>query len=244
MSTEMAIDWRDWAARWERQQNGGLPGREVRFRVMLDLVARHGTRVSGAGEGALRLLDLCAGPGSISARALARFPAATVVAAEIDPWTVEMGRRTVGQDYPGQITWLEADLRRDGWDADLAPGSFDAILSATAVHWFQPEDQLRLYRRLAALLADGGLFLNADHFPVGTPTLDPWRGRCLTPRKRRTSPARAARTGTPTGTRPVPSRPSPIYWRNATGASVSASPRPTRPLPSTARRCWPRASKR
>jgi SAM-dependent methyltransferase len=167
MSIETAIDWRAWATRWERQQNGGLPGREDRFRLMLDLVARQ------RGHGALRLLDLCCGPGSISARALARFPEASVVAAEIDPWTVEMGRQTVGHDYPGRITWLEADLRHDGWDADLAPGSFDAVLSATAVHWFQPEDQLRLYRRLAALLAEGGLFLNADHFPTGAPTLDP-----------------------------------------------------------------------
>lgn len=167
MSIATAIDWRAWAARWERQQNGGLPGREERFRLMLDFVARR------RGEGALRLLDLCCGPGSISARALARFPQATVVAAEIDPWTVEMGRQTVERDHPGRITWLEADLRRDDWDTDLAPGTFDAVLSATAVHWFQPEDQLRLYRRLAALLAPGGLFLNADHFPTGAPTLDP-----------------------------------------------------------------------
>lgn len=167
MDTVTAIDWRAWAARWERQQNGGLPGREERFRLMLDVVARQ------RGDGALRFLDLCCGPGSISARALARFPQASTVATDIDAWTVEMGRQTVGRDYPGRIEWLEADLRRDGWDVDLAPGSFDAVLTATAIHWFQPEDQLRLYRRLAALLAEGGLFLNADHFPTGAPTLDP-----------------------------------------------------------------------
>lgn len=167
MGTETAINWRDWAARWERQQNGGLPGREERFRLMLDVVGKQ------RGGGALRLLDLCCGPGSIGARALARFPQASVVATDIDAWTVEMGRQTVGRDYPGRITWLEADLRQDGWDADLEPGSFDAVLTATAVHWFQPEDQVRLYRQLAALLAEGGLFLNADHFPTGAPTLDP-----------------------------------------------------------------------
>lgn len=145
-----AIDWRDWAARWERQQNGGLPRREERFRLTLDVVARQ------RGVGAPRLLDLCCGPGSISARALARFPQASVVAIDIDPWLVEIGRQTVGRDHSDRVAWLEADLRRDGWDTDLAPDSFDAVLTATAVHWFQPEDQLRLYRQVAALLAKGG----------------------------------------------------------------------------------------
>ncbi len=51
-----------------------MPDREERFSFMLNYVARRGTRVSGSGEGALRVVDLCCGPGSISARLLQRFP--------------------------------------------------------------------------------------------------------------------------------------------------------------------------
>lgn len=91
---------------------------------------------------------------------------------DLDPWLVEMGRRTVGREFPGRVEWREADLRRDDWMADLDPGSFDAVLTATALHWFQPEDLADLYRQLAGLLAEGGLFLNADHYPVGVATLD------------------------------------------------------------------------
>ena len=143
-----------------------MPDREERFTTMLDYVARQ------RGDGPLRILDLCCGPGSISARTLQRFPQATVLAVDIDPWLVEMGRQTVERDWPGRIAWLEADLRRDDWTADLAPGSFDAIMSATALHWIQPEDLIGVYRRLAGLLAEGGAFLNADLLVTGSPTID------------------------------------------------------------------------
>lgn len=166
MSTPTQIDWRAWAARWDRQQECYLPDREERFAFMFDYVARQ------RGAGALRVLDLCCGPGSISARLLQRFPEATSLAVDIDPWLVEMGRQTVERDFPGRIEWREADLRRDDWIADLAPGSFDAILSSTALHWIQPEDLIGVYRHLAGLLAEGGLFLNADLLITGSPTLD------------------------------------------------------------------------
>lgn len=166
VKTDTAIDWRAWMGRWDRQQGGYLPDREERFALMLDYVARQ------RGEGPLRLLDLCCGPGSISARALARFPEATVVAVDLDPWLLTLGRETFGRDWPGRITWVEGDLRDDGWLADLAPDSFDAVLSATALHWFHAAELVPVYQKVAGLLAAGGIFLNADHFPLGEPTLD------------------------------------------------------------------------
>jgi SAM-dependent methyltransferase len=158
------VDWPAWVERWDRQQAASLIGREERFHLMLDLVERQ------RGSGALRLLDLCCGCGSISARALRRFPAATVLAVDLDPLLLEMGRRTIGA--AGAVEWREADLRRAEWAADLTPGSFDAILTATALHWFQADALVRLFGTLAPLLAEGGLFLNADHLPVGAPGLD------------------------------------------------------------------------
>ena len=82
MSAELALDWREWATRRERQQNGGLPGRERRCRLMLGVVEKQ------RGDRAIRLLDLCCGPGPSGARALARFPLAPVAATDIDAWTV------------------------------------------------------------------------------------------------------------------------------------------------------------
>lgn len=165
-STATGIDWQSWMGRWDRQQEGYLPDREERFALQLDYVARQ------RGDGPLRLLDLCCGPGSIGARALRRFPAATIVAIDLDPWLLELGRQTVGREWPNRIAWREADLRDPAWLADLAPGSFDAVLSSTALHWFHAEELTAIYRGLATLLAEGGIFLNADHMVSGAPTLD------------------------------------------------------------------------
>lgn len=163
---ENGIDWRGWMTRWDKQQEGYLPDREERFALMLDYVARQ------RGDGPLRLLDLCCGPGSISARALRRFPQATVVAVDLDPWLLALGRETVGRDWPQRITWQEADLRDTAWLGALEPGSFDAVLSATALHWFHAEELAVIYRGVASVLMEGGIFLNADHFILGSPLLD------------------------------------------------------------------------
>jgi trans-aconitate methyltransferase len=151
---------RAWVARWDDQQERYLPHREERFQIMLDVVERK------CGSG-VRLLDLCCGTGSISRRALERFPDASIVAVDMDPAHIELGRRTLGD----RVEWRDADLRNPAWANDLAPASFDAVLSATAIHWFQPEEMLALYRTLAGLLREGGVFANADHLPASTPTV-------------------------------------------------------------------------
>jgi trans-aconitate methyltransferase len=147
-------------ARWDAQQERYMPHREERFQTMLDIVDR---RV-GAG---VRLLDLCCGTGSISRRALERFPDASIVAVDMDPVHLELARLTLG----GRVNVRDADLRDPNWATDLTPASFDVVFSATAVHWFQPEETLALYRVLAGLLRPGGVFANADHIPVGTPAI-------------------------------------------------------------------------
>ena len=115
-----------------------------------------------AGSSGLRVLDLCCGPGSISRRVLERFPDASILAVDMDPAHLELGRRTLGD----RVEWLDADLRNRDWAAGYEPGSFDAVLSATAIHWFQPDEVVTLYRVLAGLLREGGVFANADHMPV------------------------------------------------------------------------------
>jgi trans-aconitate methyltransferase len=153
------VDWNTWLDRWHRQQERYLHNRPRRFAMMLDYVGEL------RGGGPLDLIDLCCGPGSITAAALARFATATIVACDIDPWLVEMGRRTVGAEP--RVRWLEADLRTDGWTESLPSGAYDAVLTSTALHWLHRDELVRLYDRLAEVLAAGGLFLNADHLPVG-----------------------------------------------------------------------------
>jgi trans-aconitate methyltransferase len=166
VSEQVSVDWASWLIRWHRQQERYVPGRAERFALMGDYLAR------ARGDGALRILDCCCGPGSLAQVMLDRFPSARVVAVDVDPWLIEMGRRTITDS--ARVQWIEADLRREEWTSSLPEAGFDAVVSATALHWFHPDELVRLYGSLAHLLAPGGLLLNADHVPQSAPTTASW----------------------------------------------------------------------
>lgn len=159
------IDWRDWMRRWDAQQEGYAPEREARFRAMFDVLA-------GLLPASFVALDLASGPGSMSGRLLARFPAARAIAVEIDPVMVAVGRGALGT-VGGRLRWIEADLASPGWLEELGEARVDAALSTTALHWLEPEPLARLYRDLGRLLRPGGILLNGDHMAFGPalPTL-------------------------------------------------------------------------
>jgi trans-aconitate methyltransferase len=54
-------------------------------------------------------LDLACRPGSLSQRLLARFPGARVIAVDIDPVMVAIGRSALGT-VDGRLRWIEVDL--------------------------------------------------------------------------------------------------------------------------------------
>ncbi|MGH3938791.1 MAG: class I SAM-dependent methyltransferase [Pseudonocardiaceae bacterium] len=145
------IAWAQWLRRWDAQQTGYIPDREEAFALMLDVLGR-----LDAAPG--RLLDLACGPGSLADRALRRFPDAVVFGLDIDPVMLELGRRTLGD----RVRWVEADLRSPDWAGKLVGAEFDAIVSATALHWLDSEHVPHVAQGLAELLRPGGVFLNLD----------------------------------------------------------------------------------
>jgi SAM-dependent methyltransferase len=159
MTTGTGTDWAAWQESWDRQQEWYMPDREERFRVMLDMAeALVGTTP--------RVLDLACGTGSITARLLARLPGATSVGVDLDPALLAIAEGTFADD--GRVTLVTADLKDPDWAAKLPYDSFDAVLTATALHWLPSEPLAALYGRLARLVRDGGVFMNADHMTDGT----------------------------------------------------------------------------
>lgn len=153
------IDWLDWLQRWDSQQEGYVPDREARFTAMFDALA-------ALLPASFVALDLACGPGSISRRLLARFPGARVIAVEIDPVLVAIGRHAVGT-LDGRLRWIEGDLTSRDWVDALGETQVDAALSSTALHWLEPEPLAQLYHDLGRLLRPGGLLLNGDHMEFG-----------------------------------------------------------------------------
>jgi trans-aconitate methyltransferase len=153
--TQPAVDWRSWVDSWDAQQAGYVADREGRLSFCWDVL-------EGLGAAPGTLVDLGAGTGALSARALRRFPGARVLAVDIDPFLTELGRRTLGD----QVEWVISDLREPHWAASVPEDGVDAVCSATALHWLEPEDGRRLAEVLATKLRPGGVFLNYDSLPL------------------------------------------------------------------------------
>ncbi|MFE1955135.1 MULTISPECIES: class I SAM-dependent methyltransferase [Streptomyces] len=153
-AAEGTTDWRAWQDSWDRQQEWYMPDREERFRVMLDMVEAF------AGP-APRVLDLACGTGSITDRLLKRFPDATSVGVDLDPALLAIARGTFQGDE--RVSFVTADLKDPRWTEALPHTTYDAVLTATALHWLHSEPLAALYGQLAPLVRDGGVFMNADH---------------------------------------------------------------------------------
>ena len=163
------IDGAAWQESWDRQQETYLADREVRFGVLLDAV--HAV----AGGSPAAVLDLAGGTGSISLRVLRRFPGARTTLVDLDPVLLAIA----GASLDERCTIVAADLRTPGWLEALPHREFDAVLTATALHWLDGPRLAELYAEVRTILRPGGLFVNVDHMPDdGLPGLsDRIRGR-------------------------------------------------------------------
>ena len=156
-----------WQESWDRQQQAFMPDREERFAAMLTAVA------AVTGDAAPKVLDLAGGTGTITLRTLARFPGARVTVLDQDPVLLSIARASLSD----RATVVDADLGDPEWRAKLpgrgqAEEGFDAVLTATALHWLPAERVAALYAEVREVLRPGGIFVNADHMPEDSlPTL-------------------------------------------------------------------------
>jgi trans-aconitate methyltransferase len=144
-----------WQESWDRQQEAFLPDREHRITTMLDAVA------AVVPDGRPRLLDLAGGTGTIALRALDRFPDAQVTVVDQDPVLLALAEAALG----GRARIVTADLSRPSWRDALPHHGYDAVLTATALHWLAPDRLTVLYGEIQQVLRGGGVFANADHMP-------------------------------------------------------------------------------
>ncbi|MGX1881202.1 class I SAM-dependent methyltransferase [Streptomyces sp. NPDC055287] len=147
-------DWAAWQQSWDRQQEWYMPDREERFRVMLDMVEA----LVGPEP---RVLDLACGTGSITDRLLKRFPKATSTGVDLDPALLAIARGYFDGDE--RVAFVTADLKDPQWTRELPYGTYDAVLTATALHWLHTDPLTTLYKQVGGLVRADGVFMNADH---------------------------------------------------------------------------------
>ncbi|CCN85842.1 putative SAM-dependent methyltransferase [Vibrio nigripulchritudo SFn27] len=143
--------------RWNAQQTGFIELRPLKLNIMSKIVERVG------GENPV-ILDLACGPGSLSHAILQTNPNAKIVAVDKDPVLLSIARDVFADDR--RVKVIEADLDLPDWKNAVLEASgqpFDVVVSATALHWLQPDVLTRVYFELADMVRPDGIVMNSDH---------------------------------------------------------------------------------
>ncbi|MCH7942534.1 MAG: class I SAM-dependent methyltransferase [Proteobacteria bacterium] len=113
----------------------------------------------------IRVLDLGAGTGILSAMIAEAFPNARITLVDISSEMLALARQKLGDDR--RIRYLQANI------ALLAlPGEFDAVVSALAIHHLKDDEKHALYGDIHKALAPGGIFINAEQVLGPTAVLE------------------------------------------------------------------------
>jgi SAM-dependent methyltransferase len=157
--------WKDRsvAAAFLNERSLLIPDRPRQLEVLLR-VLRHAARLPE------RILDLGAGDAILLATALEAFPQASGIAVDFSPLMLEQARLRLAP-FGARVQTVEADLQSPAWKQTLQR-PFDVVLSGFAIHHLTHERKRALYREIFDLLADGGVFLNAEHVASATPRLE------------------------------------------------------------------------
>jgi len=109
---------------------------------------------------ALTALDLGAGTGFFTARFLAAYPRAKVVAVDGAEAMLDLARARLGSAGES-VDFCLGDLR-DLRRLVAAPESFDVVYSSYALHHLDRREKTAVVRDVLTLLRPGGWFVNAD----------------------------------------------------------------------------------
>ena len=114
-------------------------------------------------EAPLRVLDLGAGTGLVSAAVAAAFGAARIELLDASEPMLAEARGRLGDRA---VAVHVSDMA-----APLPAGPFDAVVSALAIHHLSDADKRALFTRVRGVLADPGVFVNAEQLAAPTAAL-------------------------------------------------------------------------
>ena len=127
---------------------------------------------------AIRVLDLCCGPGDVG-RAIRRiYPKAHIDFIDRDPFLTSICRAVNDRNLiPGKL--VVRDLNDASW-VDEFPANYDAVATVNALHWFEEKRAGHLVREVHEILRGGGFFLLAEPVRPEAPFLsgfEEWKAK-------------------------------------------------------------------
>ena len=132
----------------------------------------YGTVLEGvpfATEQEIRVLDLGAGTGLLSAMVAERFPRSRVTLVDLSVEMLRVARRRLAGE-PGRFQFRTMDYARK--PLPRTDGGYDLVVSALSIHHLTHGDKKELFEKVHRSLAVGGYFVNADQIAGDTPEED------------------------------------------------------------------------
>lgn len=168
----MTGDGRNWQV-WQDAQvargftdsrRGGILGAAEQFSTMIRLL-RYVPAES------LTVLDLGCGDGVVLETVMRAFAVSRGVAFDGSPAMLEKAQvRFEGLGlFSGLVEFVEGDFNEPDWRDLLPVRSFDAVVSAFAIHHSEDDRKQGIYREIFEMLRPGGLFVNIEHVASGGP---------------------------------------------------------------------------
>jgi tRNA (cmo5U34)-methyltransferase len=118
----------------------------------------------------IRILDVGAGYGALAAAVLRDRPNATAVCLDASAAMLKLGPEK-NPDLKHRMTFVHGSLESQDW-LKSADGTFDAVISARALHHFTENQRRRyIFKELFGLVRAGGCFINADNVRGATNSL-------------------------------------------------------------------------
>ncbi|CAA9448473.1 MAG: hypothetical protein AVDCRST_MAG14-646 [uncultured Rubrobacteraceae bacterium] len=107
-------------------------------------------------EDEIRVLDLGAGTGLLSAMIARAFPRTRITLVDISPEMLGVARQRF-VDEPARF-----ELRVMDYAEEPLLGEYDAVVSALSIHHLDGDEKRELFRKVYGVLREGGVFINAD----------------------------------------------------------------------------------
>jgi tRNA (cmo5U34)-methyltransferase len=149
----------DWASKGSWQ----APVRDVQTAMVLRMIPQ-------PIDMPIRILDIGAGYGALAAVVLRDRPNATALCLDASEAMLKFGPEK-NPDLKNRMTFVQGSLESSDW-LKAVDGTFDAVISARALHHFTENQRRRyIFKELFALVRAGGCFINGDNVRGATKSL-------------------------------------------------------------------------